>query len=247
MKVTNSQMIQGVLDLGSITKPQICKICRMSYYPHIKDDKTMHIKYHMSFVNGPKFEVKILEPIGEVRILKTEKAYQCKVFKIPKNLKRLLEKMDSVMNIVNTELNAPKENPSWKFASETLIQGHAFVVIIEKHLVAVCTTEPISDLVKQSHWMRHETQEIVPELVNKRAKLGISRIWVAPKWRRLGLGSVLLNSVLSHLVYGMTLDKREITFSQPSYSGGLLAKSYVGVKSKNGDWYVPIYSELSAS
>lgn len=60
------------------------------------------------------------------------------------------------------------------------------------------------------------------------AVVGISRIWVSKTFRRKGVATNLLDCVMNHFIYGMEIDKEEVAFSQPTESGGQLARAWFG-------------------
>ena len=62
----------------------------------------------------------------------------------------------------------------------------------------------------------------------KPAMLGISRIWTSKSHRQQAIATTLLNSARAHFLYGMTIDKEKVAFSQPTESGGRLAKKWFG-------------------
>lgn len=67
--------------------------------------------------------------------------------------------------------------------------------------------------------------EAVPAIV------GVSRIWTSKAHRRKGIANNLLDCVLNQFIYGMEMDKDELAFSQPTASGGQLARSWYGEQS----------------
>lgn len=69
------------------------------------------------------------------------------------------------------------------------------------------------------------------------AMLGISRIWTSNQHRKQGVASRLLDCAKSDFLYGMTVEKDMTAFSQPTESGGNLAKRWFG--SEDG-WHVYI-------
>lgn len=73
---------------------------------------------------------------------------------------------------------------------------------------------------------------------SKPATLGISRVWTSTFTRRSGVARKILDSALDNFVYGMKVSKDMVAFSQPTESGGNLAKSWFG---KESGWLV--YSE----
>lgn len=236
-------MIQSVLSIPVLNKPLTCKICGMTYQRSSEQDQALHKKYHHTFVQGPLFDIGEQSPVNSTRLLVGKKSVDCKIYVVRKDQPKMIRKAETILTMVNQELNAPPENPAWKLKNNDAIEGKAFIIIINKRVVGLCATEPITDIQKLTRWMVHRTQETVPQQINRNSKLGISRIWVACNWRRRGLGIMMLDAVMKNLVYGMTLTRKEIAFSQPSYSGGLLAKKFCGVKHKSGEILVPIYLE----
>ncbi|OBA20119.1 hypothetical protein METBIDRAFT_45184 [Metschnikowia bicuspidata var. bicuspidata NRRL YB-4993] len=236
-------MIQSVFSIPALDQPVTCKLCGMSYRRSSESDQALHKKYHFTFIHGPSFDVTCHAPLETSRLLFDKKSVECKIYVVQRDLPKMIRKAESVLQMVNRELNAPPENPAWKSRRTCAFEGKAFMVVIEKRVVGLCATEPITNIESQTRWMVHRTQEIVPQQINQNSKLGISRIWVAPHWRRRGLGVMMLNAVMKYLEYGITLKKKDLAFSQPSYSGGLLAKTFCGVKHKSGEILVPIYLE----
>lgn len=69
------------------------------------------------------------------------------------------------------------------------------------------------------------------------AVLGISRIWTSNQCRKQGVASRLLDTARSNFLYGMTVEKEQIAFSQPTESGGNLARKWFG---RCAGWHVYI-------
>ncbi|KAF2685615.1 sister chromatid cohesion acetyltransferas-like protein Eco1 [Lentithecium fluviatile CBS 122367] len=69
------------------------------------------------------------------------------------------------------------------------------------------------------------------------AILGISRIWASNLHRKRGVATRLLDSARSDFLYGMTVDKADVAFSQPTESGGQLARKWFG---ERAGWLVYI-------
>ncbi len=67
------------------------------------------------------------------------------------------------------------------------------------------------------------------------AVVGVSRIWTSKSFRRKGIANNLLECVMSHFIYGMEIDKDELAFSQPTESGGQLARAWYG---EDSGWLV---------
>ncbi|GME93714.1 unnamed protein product [[Candida] boidinii] len=96
--------------------------------------------------------------------------------------------------------------------------------------------------ITKGQWMVLESSKIVP---NQEISLviGISRIYVSKNWRGFGLGMDLLNVIPDNSVYGMTLKKSQIGWSQPSESGSKLAHKFSSFKHKSGKILIPVYVE----
>lgn len=237
-----------------------CTLCSMCYLEHIEKDRVMHEKYHSDFVNGIAWQLpksqevihsfKVKELVEETRPSSSSKRSKNKcsaeveasIIIVSKTSPREIRRTEQLLTMVNQELNAlPAANWWLTHSNDSAIQGKAFIVIIGNKAVGVCIVDPIIDTSKQCRWMIYRTQKIVSNQVNKLIKIGISRIWIAPRWRRNGLASQLLNTTLENMVYGMHLGKEDIGFSQPSYGGGLLAKSFNGVTHKSGEILIPVY------
>ncbi|KAF2033273.1 hypothetical protein EK21DRAFT_58903 [Setomelanomma holmii] len=60
------------------------------------------------------------------------------------------------------------------------------------------------------------------------AILGISRIWTSSHHRQEGIATQLLECARSDFLYGLTIAKEKVAFSQPTESGGNLAMRWFG-------------------
>jgi ribosomal protein S18 acetylase RimI-like enzyme len=69
------------------------------------------------------------------------------------------------------------------------------------------------------------------------AVLGISRIWTSSQFRKQGIAAKLLDLARSDFMYGMIVDKERVAFSQPTESGGNLARKWFG---RQSGWHVYI-------
>ncbi|CAR66419.1 DEHA2F26356p [Debaryomyces hansenii CBS767] len=263
-KPTNSnKKVQTVLNFPSsspnASQSTTCPTCGMTYYSHVSKDNDVHNKYHFNFINGIPWPTSFCNNVLERFIVvdhttgkakgtsKSKKSQAASketlVMTIDRRASKQVKRVEEILKVVNGELNAASDGKAWQKDHKGPIQGRAFIVVIDGRAIGICTTEPIQDVDQQCRWIIHRTQALVPNQVNRSIKLGISRIWIAPKWRRYGLARRLLDIVLVHSVYGIVLDKKEIGFSQPSFSGGLLAKSFNGVTHKSGEILIPVYLE----
>jgi N-acetyltransferase len=67
------------------------------------------------------------------------------------------------------------------------------------------------------------------------ATLGISRIWTSNQHRKNGIATRLLDTARSDFLYGLNVDKAKVAFSQPTESGGNLARKWFGCQA---GWHV---------
>lgn len=221
--------------------PRKCKQCHMSYYPHLKRDAAAHKKHHASYLDGPSWPVSSdYLPIKTISLRKNGKSVPVRYVSVPKSAH-----LSALMLVVNGELNALTEADHMDVQT-TGIAAKSYVAIAGGRAVGVCTVEPIRDVALQGRWMVIESQEIVAEKPNNKVRVGISRIWVAPGWRREGIAHSLLDVVRESTIYGAVLDKSALGFSQPSSAGARLAKSYNGLSHK-GNWLIPVYLEMEQS
>ena len=57
---------------------------------------------------------------------------------------------------------------------------------------------------------------------------GVTRVWVSRMSRRKGIASQMLDAARKRFLFGVTISKEDLTFSQPSESGKQLAVSFSG-------------------
>jgi N-acetyltransferase len=81
----------------------------------------------------------------------------------------------------------------------------------------------------------HSSSISVSTTADPAVLLGISRIWVSSASRRRGLARTLLDCARANFSYGLVVDKRRTAFSQPTESGGRLARRYFGCEA---GWHV---------
>lgn len=254
--------VQYLLNFPSAASNTVtCNVCGMSYNRLTKRDRETHDSYH-AFAGGG---ISWSHSASDLVVLKgsvvqdTSKANETvqggsgitkgrkvvkhvMIFEVNRKLKNQIKRVCEIVKYVNQELNAPSESDAWKRLDQGPIAGKAFIGVIDNLIIGVCITEPIDD-VTRSRWMILGHDTVVPSVINHHAKIGISRIWVAKKWRRFGIAQLLLEAVLSNSVFGMKLDKTSVSFSQPSSSGKMLAKKFNGAKHKSGETLIPVYLE----
>ena len=75
---------------------------------------------------------------------------------------------------------------------------------------------------------QHKSSSISVEEETVPAVVGVSRIWTSKAFRRKGIANNLLDCVLNQFIYGMEIERDELAFSQPTESGGELARAWYG-------------------
>ncbi|KAI5960128.1 ECO1 [Candida pseudojiufengensis] len=249
--VANKEKVQSILTFNNdFKKTTTCTICEMIYNTKIPADVEVHKKYHLEFTNGISWPSTLMSSeavtfnlirhnskpqTGKLNLVRNQNSIQVTIQTIDKSNKRQIGKIEKLLNMVNQELDASDDSKQWR--DSNFERSKAFVVIINNKAMGLCTT----DTVNEGKWMIFKNQKIVPNQQISGIKIGISRIWISPKWRRLGLGLKLLNYVCENSIYGQRLQSGQIAFSQPSSAGGKLAKSFNGVKHKSGEILIPVY------
>lgn len=174
-------------------------------------------------------------------------------------------KVKKILEVVNSELSATEIDdahlwgsvaptsrviPTRKSSSEGIDKGSvrfkAFVYLVGDRSVGLCLVEKLSSAnrvvdssnvqAKEKNNPAHAHSSSI--LVSDRkdvALLGVSRIWTSRSHRRQGIAETLLDCARRHFYYGMEVTKDLIAFSQPTDSGGKLAREWFGAYS---GWHV---------
>ncbi len=174
-------------------------------------------------------------------------------------------KVKKILEVVNSELCATEIDdahlwgsvaptsrvmPTRKTTSEGIDRGSvrfkAFVYLVGDRSVGLCLIEKLSSanrVVDPSNAHAEENDDSADAhsssiLVSDKqdvALLGVSRIWTSRSHRRQGIAETLLDCARRHFFYGMEVTKDLIAFSQPTDSGGKLARQWFGARS---GWHV---------
>lgn len=158
----------------------------------------------------------------------------------------------NLLKMVNNELNAPadwftlalgniddtskissKESFNNVQITEAARKGKVYVYIYNRKIIGVLSLETVDPNKSGTKLMDIDTQEVTTLSKNSpllaklpKALYGISRIFVLKKFRRSSIALILLYTALNELVYGMNLNKYQLSWSQPSFSGLNLAKKF---------------------
>lgn len=250
----SKKLVQSRLRLGSDQNPIVkCDKCEMSYIRTSLDDVASHSNYHNMVLKGRKwssrwgyrFRLEDIEQDQEVlnraltppmsSPMKGVNKQQDIIVKIRKGHTAEVNAMLEIMAVVNKELNASDENEFW---SNDGMGGCAFVYVRSERAIGAITIEVLKP--GRCKWMVYENKSIV-EHVRPVFKLGISRIWVSKSFRGEGVASKLIDIARQNTILGLTIPKHLVAWSQPTESGGKLARKYNGVKHKSGNTLIPCY------
>jgi N-acetyltransferase len=112
--------------------------------------------------------------------------------------------------------------------------GEAFAVLAQDGDEAVVLQEQEQEQVPAAS-SSHSSSSISVSTTPDAVLMGISRIWVSKQFRKKGLARTLLDCARGNFMYGLTVEKRQTAFSQPTESGGKLARRYFGCEA---GWHV---------
>lgn len=242
------KLVQSRLQIGPHKTSLIkCSQCEMTYSPSALDDAAAHKIYHDMHLKGRKWSSNwgthigshgnsvMLTPPSSSRTGSLTAQNEQIVMVRPESVPEVKATME-IMDIVNDELNAPHdENDFW---SQPGGQGKAFLYVKDNRAVGVITVEVLEP--ERGRWMVYESKSII-EHVRPSFLLGISRIWVCRLERHKNIATKLVEAARENTIYGKCIDKRHIAWSQPTDSGGKLARSYNGTRHKSGRILIPCY------
>lgn len=233
-----------------------CLDCYMTYSSNSNEDILKHKKHHDVHLNGKKWQSrwgsivmkfdtneKVVPPFRPGSFSRASNSVKCDdseyVVAINHEKQGEIKKMLEIMETVNNELCAPCDDDIW-LETGSSCGGCAFLYIKQGRAVGAITIEYMNDKNARGCWMQVSNRSIVPNVVLK-LKLGISRIWVCKSQRRNGLATRLLECARKHAILGNEVRKWEMGWSQPTESGGLLARRYNSVKHSSGELLIPCY------
>ncbi|KAL1595525.1 hypothetical protein SLS59_008162 [Nothophoma quercina] len=257
------RMVQMQLDLVGQHR-KACKTCGMEYIPSNAEDVALHKKFHAVNFGGVDCTKAMVERLRQKQIWSGgEGSFIAVVGR--RDAITLRNKASDVLKVVNTELAAvpisdeelwsqttlsasTKASQEDTTTSEKCDRFKAYLHIRGQKCVAACLAERIQEaytVLAQDETSEQSTQPLADSQSSSisvsttadTVLLGISRIWVSNQFRKQGLARRLLDSTRSDFMYGLTVEKHLIAFSQPTESGGKLARKYFG---REAGWHVYI-------
>jgi N-acetyltransferase len=253
-------LVQMRLDLGQSDTRKSCTDCGMEYVPSNEEDASLHKMYHNMNSDGVElgkaFMKSAMKWVYEVPHIEGSVVVVDRKISPPAR-----KEVQKVLEVVNKELSATsieaemlwsqkslsdetdkpveklKQSESEKRNDHKSDRYKMFLHVKNGKCIAACLAERIikAQQVKKAKVPQvesvHKSSSIEVEDETVPAIVGVSRIWTSKAHRRKGIAINLLDCVLNQFIYGMEIDKDELAFSQPTESGGELARSWYGEES----------------
>lgn len=216
----SNKLKQTYLDLGQKNLISVqCPDCLMHYNKSFPDDVNLHKKFHMSYLKGFNFNLKIDgENVVEMAPKDLMKWSKFRFYEIKKFDLKLMKKFEFFMNFVHVQLGAEP------LTLEELKEDFDGIVAVEhltNKILAFGLFEKCSKVFRSLQncdpsAIQLETEQVKCEEFDF---IGVSRIWTDERHRSMGLARTLLDL--------KCLGPRErVAFSQPTPAGFAFAKSY---------------------
>ncbi|XP_035786414.1 N-acetyltransferase eco-like [Anopheles albimanus] len=199
-----------------------CTDCGLVYSRHEPEEELIHDNFHRSqakLVFGGWTNERLVTACPEWdvtgRILVVEQT----------DSRHWHTKVHQVLEVVDTELG---------YATQGELPGGAWCVylaVARSTILGICVVESLQSAnrmvsIAGLHGSSIDcySSEYYP------ARCGVSRIWVSPKYRRLGVGRKLIDAIRAHYILGCPLTRDDIAFGAPTENGKLFAESVTGRK-----------------
>lgn len=98
----------------------------------------------------------------------------------------------------------------------------------ESQTFRITSFEEVSTVKANSACTNKEISQSISSATENHNKVGIRLMWVHCNYRRQGIMRTMVDVVRQHFIFGVFVDKNDITFSQPTEQGFQFAKSYLG-------------------
>ncbi|XP_052860427.1 N-acetyltransferase eco [Anopheles cruzii] len=198
-----------------------CAECGLVYSRNEPEEELIHDNFHRSLAKltfGGWTSEHIVTPVPEWdvtgRIIVVSQS----------DSKQWLTKVQHILEVVDSELG---------YATNGQLPDGAFVylAVARSIVLGVCVVQSLQFAnrmvsIDGLHGAPIDcySSELYP------AKCGVSRIWVSPKYRRLGVGARLIEAIRGHYIFGALLKIEDIAFGAPTESGKLFAEAITGRK-----------------
>ncbi|KAG5438348.1 hypothetical protein PCANB_002836 [Pneumocystis canis] len=220
---TKEKFTQLCLDL--LPSRTTCPDCGMSYIRGSSDDEYIHIKFHAGSIGGIDYPL-----TNSIKEVWAESFNSNRIIMISMSSpSREVKKAEEILKVVDLELGSASPFPSLTILHDSLAKQYKFFLYLKgKKCVGLVLVEHI-----QSAYPIHPSSSQSSSITLKSEALstcimGVSRIWVCKTYRREKIATRLLDVACNHFIYGITVKKHEVAFSQPSESGKLFIESWAG-------------------
>lgn len=205
----------------------------MSYHPSTPDDEALHKRFHAKSVGGVDFGLKT----SSDRRKRVDGAGDTEAYILIVDRKASpgeKRKAREVLEVVDSELGAAEieEGVLWEGGGEERFK--VFLYVVGKKCVGLLLAERIKRAYRVLDEPGEGSSSVSIGESSWPAILGVSRIWTCKSHRRQGVAGRLLDCARGAFVYGMEVEKGMVAFSQPTESGGGLARGWFG----GGEWKV---------
>lgn len=210
------KLVQMQLNLGAKTQIS-CRDCGMTYMVSSTEDVALHKAFHERTIDGIEFGRAFRKAVeGHVVARPDESELICRVDRTCSNAIR--SRARETLNVAQRELGAVTI-PDAELWSD---RYKVYMFVRGSRCIGVCLAEKI-------HTAHRTTgsQPITFNVADVPAEVGISRIWVSRRNRKLGIAVGLLEAVRRTLL-DKAVKKDAVAFSQPTESGSRLASRWFG-------------------
>lgn len=206
----------------------------MSYHPSARDDAALHKRFHAKSVGGVDFAPKPA-PAHSVWRDDNSDAHVLVVGRTASAAEK--RKAKEVLEVVDSELGAAEIAEADLWADDAGGGGggadrfKVYLYVRGRKCIGLCLAERITkaycvlDGDDDDDDKRCSSSVSVAETPTP-ALLGIARIWTCSSHRRQGVAARLLECARETFIYGMHVEKCMVAFSQPTESGGGLARGW---------------------
>ncbi|KAH6873154.1 hypothetical protein BKA58DRAFT_411006 [Alternaria rosae] len=205
-----------------------CKTCGMQYIPSNAEDAALHKKFHAMNLGGVDFTKPVVERFRKNQIWSGDGSFIAVVGR--KDTLAMRNRASDVLKVVNTELAATSRtaqaNATERTTPVSKPRPSAKNPANEALCVGACLAERIWEAYKHGDTVAPHSSSISISTDSDPVALGISRIWTSSQQRKKGIATRLLESARSDFIYGLHIEKARVAFSQPTESGGNLARKW---------------------
>lgn len=209
----------------------------MEYIASNAEDVALHNKFHAMNDGGVDCTKAMVERLRQKQIWSGgDGSFIAVVGR--KDALALRNKASDVLKVVNAELAAVPITDEELWSQTAPSECDRYKMYLHVHgqkCVGACLAERIHEAHAVLAHDKASSICVSRTAAADKVLLGISRIWVSSRFRKQGLARRLLDCTRSDFMYGLTVDKHLTAFSQPTESGGKLARRYFG---SEAGWHV---------